>query len=108
MHSVYSSVFAHDVLLPLQTDGLPAAAAAELSDEKGKEDSPQPPARGDSPPHCHSGTNVQLPGDAPEGAAQTGPGCHQGWPAKRAEDGGAGVLQAQETAGGAGGGGEGD
>ena len=38
MHSVYSSVFAHDVPLRLRTDGLPAAAAAELSDEKGKED----------------------------------------------------------------------
>lgn len=70
-----------DVSLPLLADGLPAAAA-ELSDEESKEDSPQPPSRGDSAPHCYSSTNVQLSWHATEGPTQTCPGSHQGWPAE--------------------------
>lgn len=54
-----------DLSLSLLADGFPAAA--ELSDEKGKEDSPQPPTRGDFTPYCYSSSNVQLSWHAPEG-----------------------------------------
>lgn len=82
-----------DVYLPLLADGLPAAAA-ELSDEENKEDSPQPPSRGDSTSHCYSSTNVQLSWHAPEGPSKTRPGCHQGWPSERTKSCGTRVVEA--------------